>query len=339
MILSKIMRSLYLKIYVSIVASNVRTYVSVHILKGSKVQDAHMQIFEGEELSHRMISYIHSFISETPFYYISFLDYSSHQGAIPTCNMDQFLELNKEDAFKSLCYNEWSSYTSKVDLNKLEKKYASLGLDFIFSPFSVLENFFKDKIEMQATLYVLIQDESIAISVFEHSKLKYAQFVSIQNENAEGDLIIAEDKDDLSFDDDQISVNLEDIDVDDGFGDMDDFTDIQDLDSMDEFEDFTEISVGKSRVENENSIKHDESKDAGFNEEYKRFSAIKNALKVYYTDEKYENNFIESIYIAAACELHSSLKNYLEEELFLKVYIRQVEISSEVFDLAKREAI
>ena len=107
---------------------------------------------------------------------------------------------------------------------------------------------------------------------------------------------------------------------------------------MDEFEDFTEVSIGKNR-EKDGTLKKDDSRDAGFNEEYKRFSAIKNELKIYYTDEKYENNFIESIYIASACNLDNSLKNYLEEELFLKVYVRQLEISSEVFDLAKRETV
>ena len=55
--------------------------------------------------------------------------------------------------------------------------------------------------------------------------------------------------------------------------------------------------------------------------------------------KKYENNFIESVYIAATCDVGNSLKNYLEEELFLKVYMRQVDIPSEVFDLAKREKI
>ncbi len=339
MILSKIMHGLYLKIYISIVASSTKTHVSIHTLKGSKVKDTRVKVFEGEELSQNMLSFIHSFKSESPFSYISFLDYSLHQGAIPTCKVDEFLKSSDKDTFTTLCYDGWSSYTSKIDLGILEKKYSSLGLDFVFSPFCIIENFFKDKIVMQATLYVLIQDESMSIAVFEDSKLKYAEFADVENDKLESELIMGDEKAELNFDDDQMSINLEDVDVDDGFNDLDDLTNIQDLDSMDEFEDFTEIKVGDKETREDLVSAKNEEHSAGFNEEYKRFNAIKNALNTYYTDEKYENNFIESVYIAAACNVENALKNYLEEELFLKVYVRQVDISSEVFDLAKREKI
>lgn len=339
MILSKIMHGLYLKIYISIVASSTKTHVSIHTLKGNKIKDTRVKVFEGEELSQNMLSFIHSFRSESPFSYISFLDYSLHQGAIPTCKVDEFLKSSDKDTFTTLCYDGWSSYTSKIDLAILEKKYSSLGLDFVFSPFCVIENFFKDKIVMQATLYVLIQDESMSIAVFEDSKLKYAEFADVKNDKLESELMMGDEKAELNFDDDQMSINLEDVDVDDGFNDLDDLTNIQDLDSMDEFEDFTEIKVGDKETKEDLLSAKDEEHSSGFNEEYKRFNAIKNALKTYYTDEKYENNFIESVYIAAACNVENALKNYLEEELFLKVYVRHVDISTEVFDLAKREKI
>jgi hypothetical protein len=313
--------------------------VSAHTLKGSKVKDFRMETFEGEELSSKMLSFIDSYISETPFYYISCLDYSSHQGALPTCKVEEFLESNSNETYKTICYDGWSSYTSKIDLSKLEKKYAALGLDFVFSPFSVLENFFKDKVEMQATLYVLVQDENITIAVFENSKLKYGKFLNITHAKFEHTVHLDEEKEDSSFDDDQFSINLEDIDVDEGFTELDDFADIEDLDSMDEFDDFTDVGVHDKEIKKESSNKEEPTQNAGFNEDYKRFIAIKNALKTYYTDEQYGNSFIESVYIAAACELDHSLKNYLEEELFLKVFTRQIEISTEVFDLAKREKI
>jgi hypothetical protein len=313
--------------------------VSIHTLKGNKIKDTRVKVFEGEELSQNMLSFIHSFRSESPFSYISFLDYSLHQGAIPTCKVDEFLKSSDKDTFTTLCYDGWSSYTSKIDLAILEKKYSSLGLDFVFSPFCVIENFFKDKIVMQATLYVLIQDESMSIAVFEDSKLKYAEFADVKNDKLESELMMGDEKAELNFDDDQMSINLEDVDVDDGFNDLDDLTNIQDLDSMDEFEDFTEIKVGDKETKEDLMSAKDEEHSSGFNEEYKRFNAIKNALKTYYTDEKYENNFIESVYIAAACNVENALKNYLEEELFLKVYVRHVDISTEVFDLAKREKI
>ena len=63
MILSKIMHSLYLKIYVCIVTSGTKTHVGIYMLKGGKVKDTHQKVFEGEELSATMLSFIHSYIS------------------------------------------------------------------------------------------------------------------------------------------------------------------------------------------------------------------------------------------------------------------------------------
>lgn len=311
------------------------THVSVHTLKGAKVKDVATQTFDGDALSSQMHSFIDPYLGETPFHYISLLDNSLHQGALPTCKVENFLETNSTETYQTICYGEWSSYTSKIDLNSLEKKYSALGVDFIFSPFALLENFFRDKLQTQATLYVLVQDDSLAIAVFEHSKLNYAEFVNTRNIALEQPLSTEEEKEELSFDGEQLAINLEEIELDDEFSELDDFANIEDLDSMDEFDDFTDTSVREKEIPK----KEVQTQNAGFNDDYKRFEAIKESLRTYYSDEKNANGFIESIYIATACDLDHALKNYLEEELFLKVFVRQVEIASELFDLALRENI
>jgi hypothetical protein len=340
MIVSKIMQALYLKIYINIVASKTKTEIYACSIKGGKIKDEKSRSFEGEELSKDMLNFIQSFISDSPYYYISLLDRSKTQGAVPTCKLENFLgSVNKED-YKTFCNNDWTGYSSKVDLIYLEKHYAKIGLDFIFSPFSIIENFFQDKIIGERALYVLVQEESIAISIFEGSQLKFAQFVELSTKKVEHAISIEEPKEELfTLDDEPTLVNLEDIDIDEEFGDLDDLTNIQDLDSMDEFDDFTEVKVKSGTGLFEEPFKKQEENAYSFDEDYKRFTAIKDALKLYYTDEKYDNNFIESVYVGAACELNHTLKNYLEEELFLKVYIRQVEICAEVFELARREKV
>lgn len=341
MIVSKIMQSLYLKIYINIVASKTKTEIYACSMKGGKIRDEKTRSFDGEELSTEMLNFIQSFIADSPYYFISLLDHSTTQGAVPTCKLENFLGSVNKDDYKTVCNNDWTSYSSKVDLIYLEKHYAKIGLDFIFSPFSVLENFFLDKISGERALYVLVQDDSIAIAIFEQSQLKFAQYVETYNTKHTDHSISLEDtKDELfTLEDEPALVNLEDIDIDEEFGDLDDFTNIEDLDSMDEFDDFTEVKVKSGSSFAEEPIKKTETNIFGFNEDYKRFTAIKDALKMFYTDEKYETNFIESIYIAAGCDLSHNLKDYLEEELFLKVYVRHTEICAEVFELAKREKI
>lgn len=342
MILSKILHSLYLKIYISIIVSNSKTDVCVHILKSKSVKDSYMQTFKGSEVTQEMISYIQSFTGETPFYYISLLDYSVSQGAMPSCNDKEFSKYSDLETSQVICHDSWSSFTSKVDLINFDKKYSAFGLDFVFSPYTILKNFFKDKINSQATLFVLVQEDSLIVTVFEDSMLKYSEFVNMKIDKLDESLSIIDNEkenDDLDFDlDDLNAVNLEEIDVDDDLEDLDDLADIEDLDSIDDLEDFTEVKIAAPKPSAIKGYKEDMS-GLGFNEDYKRFSAIQSALNQFYNDRKYESKFIESVYIAAACDVENDLKNYLEEELFLKVYVRQLNICEEMLDLVRREKI
>ena len=53
--------------------------------------------------------------------------------------------------------------------------------------------------------------------------------------------------------------------------------------------------------------------------------------------EKYKSEFVENIYIADSIGISSDLKKYLEEELFLNVYVRHVNLPAEVCEIAKME--
>ncbi|WP_345993395.1 hypothetical protein [Sulfurimonas sp. HSL-1716] len=341
MILSKILHSLYLKIYISIIVSNSKTSVCVHALKNGTLKESFFETFPSRDVSEELIEYVQSFIDETPFYYISLLDYSISQGAMPSCEGSEFFLYSDLETPQKICHDGWNSFTSKVDIINFEKKYSAFGLDFIFSPYTVIKNFFKDKISGEAALFILVQEDSLIVTVFENSMLKYSEFINMRTEQPDESIsMLDDDKEELNFDmEDQHSVNLEEIDIDDGFGDIDDLTDIEDLDTMDDLEDFAEVKVKEPSKEASRHFEPDDRDAAGFNEDYRRFSVIQSSLNQYYTDEKYENKFIESAYIAVACHVDHDLKNYLEEELFLKVYVRQLEICQEILDLAKRENV
>lgn len=339
--ISKILHSLYLKIYISIIVSSSKTDVCVHAIKNSKVKESFVETFQGSEVTEKMISFIESFKAETPYYYISLLDYSLSQGAMPTCKNSELSKYSDLEASKMICHDGWNSFTSKVDLANFEKKYSAFGLDFVFSPYTILRNFFKDKITAQATLFVLVQEDSLIVTVFEESMLKYSEYTNMNTDKFDESLsMIDTNKDEIDFDfDDLNAVNLEDVDVDDGYEDLDDLADIEDLDSIADLEDFTEVKVEKANQNSNQQYKFDAENTSGFNEEYRRFIIIQSALNQFYTDGKYENKFIETIFIAAACNVENDLKNYLEEELFLKVYLRQLNMCEEIFDLVQGEKV
>ncbi|MDQ7059734.1 MAG: hypothetical protein Q9M43_00815 [Sulfurimonas sp.] len=58
---------------------------------------------------------------------------------------------------------------------------------------------------------------------------------------------------------------------------------------------------------------------------------------IFTKNEKYTSEFIENVYIADAVGLSSDMKKYFEEEMFLNVYLRHIDLVNEVCALAKME--
>jgi heme oxygenase len=119
---------------------------------------------------------------------------------------------------------------------------------------------------------------------------------------------------------------------------MDDFGTIEDLDSLDDIDEFSEAHDVEEEFyqESEEEIEQNASDD-GFNEDYHRFSLIQNAVNHYYKDPKYKSDFVEMTYIADSVGITPDLKRYLEEEMFFSVYIRKIDLVSEISILAQEE--
>ncbi|MDH4945203.1 hypothetical protein [Sulfurimonas sp. C5] len=341
--LSKILESLYLKVFINIVVE--RSSTTVHIEIHSKTNDiSHFEnVFPSTKLTEEIYEFVMEYTKESPYYYVSFLDTSKEQGALPSCDKNKLSFYKDLSTAEYKCINnEWSIYTSKTELYELERKYEDIGIDFVFSPFSVIAKFFKDKISKQLAMFALIEDSSISVAVFENSQLLYAEYLDMEID-IETDKIVLEDLDedkDFDLDLDDEGIVLDDMDVND---ELEDFSDIEDLDSLEDIDEFSEgKDLEEELYENEaqekiTALEESRDEENHFTEDYQRFSLIQNAFNHFYKDPKYEGKFIENIYIADNMKVSSDLRRYLEEEMFLNVYIRTVDLGAEICELAKEE--
>ncbi len=328
-----LLEHLYTKIFIAIIEDGERIDVATQVISGGK-KDDDFQSFESlEELK----SYIQDLLSESPYYYISLLNNCSDQGALPTCDKLKMRDFADVSLSVSLCMDKkWALYSSSGLLQALEKRHQSYGLDYIFSPFTILHHFFKDKIKEVLGLYVLIQNESLCIAVFSQEKLEFGMYVVTdadeialtQNslESSGGfEAGLDEVEDEIDFDD--LSV-LDDIES------LDDIETLDDIDSIESFEDFTEesdeISIQEPETKNEESIDN-------FNLDFYRFNLIQEALKKFYSDDVYKSAFIEAVFIADSVGVDSDLKNYLEEELFVTPIVRKINLAQSLLYLTKDE--
>lgn len=342
--LDKIGTFLYHKVFINISVLNGALNIHIEKLNRNGLIESNEKKFLTTEINDEIVNFIESYKKETPYFYISILDPATFQGAIPTCDRSEMDKFYDRSISKYKCYQDkWAYYTSKFDLDEIGVEYSKIGLDFIFSPFVVLAEFFKDKIDTHLSIFLLVQDLYLTISIFDNSQLLFAQHLSTQdNKNEKSDDLTIDDDD--NDDDEEInleedSIDLDSVDVDDDLDDLDVFGDIEDLDSIEEIEEFADIDEDVDDEFSKENIHHnaDHSDEEFFNEDYQRFLLIQTAVKNFYEDEKYNSKFIESIYIADSINISNDLKNYLEEEMFLSVYIRNITISTQISNLAQVE--
>ncbi|RUM64319.1 MAG: hypothetical protein DSZ04_02670 [Sulfurimonas sp.] len=357
--LDTFLEALYNKVFVNILIKRSSTDVYIEICSKKGAIDHFQKSFDTTILSQHLLEFVNYYTKESPYFYISFLDISADQGALPTCDKNKLGFYGDISTSEYKCHDEkWTYYTSKTDLYLMEKRYAKIGVDFIFSPYSILSNFFKDKIPTTLAMYVLVQDSFISLSIFDNGELLYAQQLDMETIDEDGDEILAAMEEEVSLEIEQ-SINFEDFEdfEDDVLKDLDEFGDIKDLDSIENIDEFCNIEdldfmedldeFSKDKYLDEEIVNLAEELasatevpyETSFNEDYQRFSLIQTSLSHFYNNKKYDSKFVETVYIADGVGVSSDLKNYLEEEMFLNVYLQQIDINMKVCELAQGELV
>ena len=323
----------------NIVVQRESTLVHIELCSKKGIVDEASTEFNTTLFNNQMHDFISEYIKESPYFYISILDTSIVQGAIPTCEKNKLSYYYDLSMSEYKCFdNKWSFYTAKNDIYQIEHKYEDIGVDMIFSPFVILANFFQDKINNDLAMYVLVQDAFISVAVFENSQLLYAEHLDMLMGEEVEDILLNEDIDenvDLELDG---GIDLEDIDVDEGAMDsLDEFGDIEDLDSLEDIDEFSDSKDVEEELHESGEILPEDEENEAFNEDYQRFTLIQSAVSHFYKDDKYESRFVENVYIADGAGVTNELKKYLEEEMFFNVYVRHADLAIEVCELAKME--
>lgn len=335
---------LFQKIFVSIVPVVDGHEVLTVALKKNKVIYKEKRHFEGVEPSNAMNRYIQEAIDPSPIYYISTINTQPHQGAHSGCANKGKTQHSDETKVSEVCRNKnWTLYASLDDLHELTYAYHTVGLDFIFSPFSILEHTFGDKMHETFALYAFSMPGLFSVAIFEGNKLEYAHHYSDKKSAVQEDVVEASAMEFTSHADEEEDTEeglihlddiegLEDLDI---IDDLDTLSDIDDLNELEEVHEFSEDmpTNEEKRLSRENSfmIKGDLDSSA---EDYQRFSYIQKTLQQFYSMTECRNRFVETVCIADSQGGSEELKRYLEEELFLNVLVRKVDVIETINALA-----
>lgn len=350
----------YSKVFISINFLAEKIEVQTLVIKDEQTLSKENKKFATTSLADEELQeYIKKAALISPFHYISTLDRANEQGIVPTCSLVEAKNYIDTSISKLLCvHQDYSLFTSKTDFDKQRKEFETVGLDYLFSPVNIIENIFSDKIENSSGAYIFIQESALMLLIINSGKVAFSDYIpnvdsSKGSEESLDDDVSLDGDDDLDFDldlddDDDFGIDLEDMeanDLDDDLGGLDDLDDLDDIEDLDDLDDDSSSDIeefDESGTEDEfhpEDEEDEEKSSSSANLDYERFQTINKMVKKYYSDVKYDNDFIETIFVANGGGVGHELKGYLEDELFVSVIIRHIHPLDELNRLAQREVL
>ena len=108
---STLKKYLYNNVYVNILQSSNNLKVYVEEISHDGSSHNYEKVFKGTERS-KMFEYALENMKKSPISYVSILDPSLNQGAVPTCSQDEIGKYCEIDEYESICKERGTSFLS-----------------------------------------------------------------------------------------------------------------------------------------------------------------------------------------------------------------------------------
>ena len=300
-----------------------RCNIYVKKIKNSKVIHTEKKSFDiesKEQLTPQVINYLNSLQNMHEQTYVALFLNTLGQGAISGCNTGAYEKFGVDKkSVKSICIdNRFTIYASLIDINWVDKIFQNVGLDFIFSPFLILNSFIikdtntikKDEVK----LYILNTNNGLTIMIKHRAKLLYGSFFNLAKEE-----------------------NLLYEDFESG-----DSTSVDNLEEelFDEFDIDEESEVEEMQEFGDSITFDDEDMQNGLSQKDMRFVKYLDAsLKEFYHSDLYESSFISSIKIYDDAGISEDVIKHIKNELFLDINVDKISILEAISEIAEEEVI
>ena len=116
------------------------------------------------------------FERESSLTYVAFLETEAEQGVLNSCAMTEM-----DSSVEKVCIeNRWGVYITKDDLFERQKSYRTVGLDLLFSPYSLLYSIYEATIQKSDGLYLMLVNDFIFCTVFKDGSLLFGKQVEME---------------------------------------------------------------------------------------------------------------------------------------------------------------
>ena len=292
--------------------------IYVKKVKNSKVIYRAKKTFDlesKENLSDEVVAYLLELQEEHEQSYVTLFLNTLGQGAISGCNTGAYEKFGVDKkSVKSICLeNNFTIYASLIDINWVDKIFKKVGLDFVFSPFLVLNTLSKkDYSKDEVKLHILNTENGLTMMIKKGKKLLYGVFFNIAKEED----LLHEDFGSSSFE----TVDSLDEELFEDF-DLDDDPLINELGDAVEFDETETASSQLSDMDN------------------RVVRYLDASLKEFYHSDLYDSEFISAVKIYDDAGIHEDIIKHIENELLLDTSAENINVLDTVLEIAKEEVM
>lgn len=242
-----------------------------------------------------------------PYTYVATISKCNDQGLIKGNKLGNFADfgLNVNLYTVMLVNKKWFIYIAKDELNRHKAKFSKIyGIDFIFSPFVIIYEKIKNRLEDSKKLYILQEKHSTALLIANNEGVYLGNYILF-----EYDKFVDEAKEEISKN-----------------GDVIEFDAINDIDENIIIKDFDEHKY--------------EAYSAGLNEisiANHMTDVIKNTLNNFYKDDRYSSDFIDELFVLDAYGITDNTITHLNNNTMLDTHFVRIDVCEEIEKLVKME--
>ncbi len=292
------------------------------VIKNGKLihkEEFNLEIKSKDELGGKVINFINALQDEYEHTYVALYLNTPGQGLIPGCDSSKLEQFHiDEGSVKTICKDgRFLMYATHIDVKWADKLFAKTGLDFVFSPFLILDFFIqqdmqKDSFNAEETvLYMLKTKTALAMMIQKGKRVLYGSFI---NTDQEENLLYTD------FESDDKSDQLDELDLDN----------IDELEMNDILETGNQSHFATTLFDDEEVLSI---------EDERVIKIINTELKEFYENELYESEFITTARVYDDSAMGSGVLNFLEKDLLLNTHAQNISVNDAVLELAIREAL
>ncbi|MGP1450237.1 MAG: hypothetical protein ACTTJS_03805 [Wolinella sp.] len=282
--------------------------------------------------------YIRKLRKQHPFTYVSSLSHSIYQGAIDTTDSSEYIKFGiRADNVKSIkVQDSWSLYITKEGIKEAQNRFAkSQGLDLLFSPFALLYEGNKARLDRKKRLYALYQHSALTLGILNNSGLYFGGFFLLESEIEESE---PSSDDGSELEEESLLVSETQTKMSDALNalnsELGEIGELEELDDSVVIEDFEEHEAGLPMAEEK------ESEKSSFDDFARTMNVtkfIRDSLGEFYKNEIYESDFIDEIVILDTYGISPSSLAYLRNTLLIDVKVHRFDISAALIDMSRAE--